>query len=193
MVLTRRYRAAVITIAVLGAAAGIGFLIAPDLWRGFVSVVRQVSGSALAVSANFAPASIAYFAGASPVAAQAVGAVHTVAVLLVVVVASRRCTSDASLLVTAVASQVVSPVMWDHYAVVLFLPIAWLLARRQWWALLIGIGLNAMLILVIPPVFYIASMDVVMLALLWVGRARPEGIPVAEQLSRPSSLEHAAG
>ena len=108
-------------------------------------------------------------------AAQALGAVHTVAVLLIVLVASRRCTSDASLLITAVASQVVSPVMWDHYAVVLFLPIAWLLARRQWWALVIGIGLNAMLILVIPPAFYIAAMDVVMLALLWVGRPTCSG------------------
>ena len=65
MVLTRRYRAAVITIAALGAVAAIGFLIAPDLWRGFVErVVRQVSGAALTVPANFAPASIASFAGA---------------------------------------------------------------------------------------------------------------------------------
>ncbi len=130
------------------------------------------------MSANFAPASIAYFAGASPAAAQAVGAVHTVAVLLVVVVASRRCTSDASLLVTAVASQVVSPVMWDPHAVVLFLPIAWLLARRQWWALLIGVGLNAMLILVIPPRLSTSPpWTWSCLALLWVGRDWLEGNP----------------
>ena len=42
--------------------------------------------------------------------------------------------------------------MWDHYALVLFLPIAWLLARRQWWALVIAMGLNATFVLLVSVV-----------------------------------------
>ena len=37
-------------------------------------------------------------------------------------------------MVTAVASQLVSPIIWAHYAVILLLPVALLLERRQWWA-----------------------------------------------------------
>jgi hypothetical protein len=33
-----------------------------------------------------------------------------------------------------VASQVLSPLLWDHYAMLLLLPVALLLQRRQWWA-----------------------------------------------------------
>ena len=32
------------------------------------------------------------------------------------------------------ASQLLSPVLWDHYAMLLLLPVAWLIDRGQWWA-----------------------------------------------------------
>ena len=45
-----------------------------------------------------------------------------------------RASAVASYLAFVVASQFLSPVLWDHYAVVLLLPIAWLLERRHLWA-----------------------------------------------------------
>ena len=39
-----------------------------------------------------------------------------------------------SYLVAVVASSSLSPILWDHYAMLLLLPVAWLLERRQWWA-----------------------------------------------------------
>ena len=40
---------------------------------------------------------------------------------------------------TAVASVLVSPIVWAHYAVILLLPVALLLDRRQWWAVALPI------------------------------------------------------
>ena len=39
--------------------------------------------------------------------------------------------------VGVVASQLLSPVLWSHYAMLLLLPVALLLERRQWWAIAI--------------------------------------------------------
>jgi uncharacterized membrane protein YdcZ (DUF606 family) len=39
--------------------------------------------------------------------------------------------------VGVVASQLLSPLLWDHYAMLLLLPVALLLQRRQWWAVAI--------------------------------------------------------
>ena len=37
-------------------------------------------------------------------------------------------------LATVVTSQLFSPILWDHYAMVLLVPVAWLLSQRVWWA-----------------------------------------------------------
>ena len=52
------------------------------------------------------------------------------------VLAAVRGSSAASYLVAVMASQLLSPVLWDHYAMLLLLPVAYLLERRQWWAVL---------------------------------------------------------
>jgi len=94
-----------------------------------------------------------------------------VILLAVVVAAARWLPGDASILVAATASQMVSPVMWDHYALVVFLPLAWLLARRQWWALIVGVGLNATFVLLVSPMLYAVAMDVVIAGVCVVARA----------------------
>ena len=53
-----------------------------------------------------------------------------------VVVAARWATAEASYLVAVIASQLLSPVLWDHYAMLLLLPVAYLLRRRA----LVGAG-----------------------------------------------------
>ena len=69
--------------------------------------------------------------------ATAIQIASDVAALVAVVVAARRATAEASYLVAVVASQLLSPVLWDHYAMLLLLPVAYLLAAGRWWALAI--------------------------------------------------------
>ena len=66
--------------------------------------------------------------------------VATVGALAAVVIASRTSSAEASYLVAVVASQLISPLLWDHYAMLLLLPVAWLLERRQWWAVAIPLA-----------------------------------------------------
>jgi hypothetical protein len=60
--------------------------------------------------------------------------------LAFVVVCARWSSREAGYLVAVVASQVVSPIMWTHYALILLLPVAWLLNRRHWWAAIVPVS-----------------------------------------------------
>ena len=51
-------------------------------------------------------------------------------------VAALRLPAAPSYLVAVIASQLLSPILWDHYAMLLLLPVAWLLDRGRWWAAL---------------------------------------------------------
>jgi hypothetical protein len=61
-----------------------------------------------------------------------------------------------------VASQVVSPIIWAHYALILLLPVAWLLEHRQWWAAAIPLCLAWVLLPFMPldiyPLVFYASL-----------------------------------
>jgi hypothetical protein len=60
-------------------------------------------------------------------------AIQLATVVLAVVaalVAIRVADDEASYLVAVVATQLVSPLLWEHYAVLLLLPVAWLLESR---------------------------------------------------------------
>ena len=86
-------------------------------------------------------------------------------VLALVVVCGLRASTEAGFLVAVVASQVVSPIIWTHYALILLLPVAWLLQRRQWWAALIPLSqawvlLPLMPIEIYPVGFYLALVAV---------------------------------
>ena len=48
--------------------------------------------------------------------------------------------AHASLLVAVVASQMVWPVVWDHYAMLLLLPVAYLLSIGWRWAAIIPLA-----------------------------------------------------
>ena len=62
---------------------------------------------------------------------------NLVLVAAVMVFVTLRGSAVASYLAVVIASQFLSPVLWDHYALVLLLPVAWLLARGRWWAAVI--------------------------------------------------------
>ena len=170
MALTGRWRALVYTAAIAGVVAGLLFLLDPGLWTTFLTTVRTLQANALDVPANFAPASQALRMGVSPDVAPVIGVLHTGAVLVVVVLAARQAVPDAALLVASTASQIVAPVMWDHYSVVVFLPMAWMLARGYRPALIIGVVFNAMLIAVVPAIAYVVLIDATLLAMWFLGR-----------------------
>ena len=174
MALTGRWRAAAYSLAAMGAVVLVWFVLSPTTWLDFLSTVRTLQANALEVGANFAPASVALRLGVPREIAQVVGVAHTVAVLILVVLAARQSTAGASLLVAAVASQIVAPVMWDHYAAVVFMPIAWLLARGHRLALMPAVLLNAMFVLLVPPIGYVLILDTVMVAVWLLGRSEAQ-------------------
>ena len=53
-----------------------------------------------------------------------------------------------------VATQLVSPLLWDHYAVILLLPVAWLLGHGARWAVAIPLATSLLLLWVVPAAIY---------------------------------------
>ncbi len=89
--------------------------------------------------------------------------------------AARRAASEASYLVAVVASQLLSPILWDHYAMLLLLPVAYLLSAGRWWALIIPLVTTWPLVSLTPALAYPVVFWVTLLAVLAVGvRARSQ-------------------
>ncbi len=165
--LTGRWRAVGIGVAVgLGSCAVATLVVGLDAWFDYVTLLRQVSDP-ITTPHNFTPGAIAYQLGAPHVVGVAVQLASSALVVAALLVAVRWATAEASFLVAVVASQLLSPVLWDHYAMILLLPVAWLLERRQWWAvavpLAVAIGVPA------PPAVYPALFWIVLAALVAIG------------------------
>jgi alpha-1,2-mannosyltransferase len=178
MMLVGRWRAAGLTALGLAAIGIASLLLQSSAWLDFLTVERVISGAALEAPANLTPGSFAFSHGVPAGVASLVNLIHAAGVLVVVVVAARRATIEASFIVAAVASQVVAPVLWDHYAVVLFLPVAYLLARRQWWILLPAVAVNATLVAVFPAVLYVVILDVALVGVAITGWRERRSAPV---------------
>ena len=142
-------------------------------WSDFVTLIRQV-GDPITTAHNFTPGAIAYQLGVPAATASIIQLASTVVVLGAVVASARWATAEASYLVAVVASQLLSPVLWDHYAMVLLLPVAYLLAAGRWWALLIPLVTATPLVGVTPAIAYPLCFFVTLGATFGVGiRARP--------------------
>src|SRR4029079_4445175 len=152
--LTRRYRAVVIGAMALLVLAGLSVLLAGfGAWPDFLSLLRTVSDP-ITTPHNFTPVPFAYHLGASASFASAIQLVSTVGAVVVWLAAIRWSTDEASFLATVVVSQLVSPVLWDHYAMLLLLPVAYLLSAGRWWALAIPLVTAWPLVGVTPPIAY---------------------------------------
>jgi hypothetical protein len=103
---------------------------------------------------------------------------NVAAVILVTFVAVLRGTPVASFMAVVVASQFVSPVLWDHYALLLLLPVAWLLDRGRLWAVLVPLATATFLVGITPGIAYPIVFWVVLLAVTW------EGISLSRRASR---------
>jgi alpha-1,2-mannosyltransferase len=172
-VLTRRWRAAVIGFVALLILAVVATLIAGFAsWGDFLTLMRQVVDP-IRTERNMTPGAVLFRLGVDPDIAGALQVVSTIIVLIVVVVAAFRATAEASYLVAVTASQLMSPVLWDHYAMLLLLPVAYLLAAGHRWAVLIPLATSTLLINVTPPIVYPICFFTTLFATLVVGW-RPE-------------------
>ncbi len=168
--LTRRWTAVVIggaTLTLLAllsvALAGVG------AWTDFLTLLRTVSDP-ITTAHNFTPGAVAYQLGVPAAAAGVIQLVSTAAAVVVVLLAIRVASTEASYLVVVVASQLVSPILWDHYAMLLLLPVAYLLSAGRWWALAIPLVMAWPLIDVTPPIVYPVAFWLVLVATTLVGR-----------------------
>jgi len=176
-VLTGRRPAATVAGALLIAVAvGVSVLVGPSAWVEWATLLRQITAPVTAAH-SFTPGAIAYQFGVPAGTASMIQIASTVGVIAVFLAAIRWSTAEASYLVAIVASQLVSPILWDHYAMLLLLPVAYLLSAGRWWAVAIPLATAWPLIGITPPVVYPVVFWVTMVATFVVGRtARDEGM-----------------
>lgn len=165
-----RWRDVAAGAAVLAALAALATLLAgAQAWADFITLVGRVSDP-ITTPHNFTAGAVAYQAGLPRDAAAALQLVSMAAAAAALVGASLRLAPVPGYLVTLVASQLLSPILWDHYALLLLLPVAWLLGRRQWWAALIPLATCVALVGQIPPAVYPAAFWLTLLAVVAAGR-----------------------
>jgi len=134
MMFTRRWRALLVGLVACGAAALIATLVTGTAtWTDCVALLGRVS-QPVTTPRNMTPGAIAWRAGASLEVATALQWVAAAATLAITLFAWLRRDPETGFIVGVVASQILSPLLWDHYAMLLLLPVALLLERRQWWA-----------------------------------------------------------
>ena len=171
---TRRFRAVAVGLGVLVAVALLATLVAgPGAWPDWLGLISRVGGNALTAPQVLSIGAIAYRAGVPLAVASAIQWGSAALAGAVALVAWVRYPASVAIVVTAVASVLVSPIVWAHYAVILLLPVALLLERRQWWA-------------VVLPIVTWLPWDVLYPLVFAIGLLAP--LAVGEQMRRSSSV-----
>lgn len=166
---TGRRRAALIALGVVATLAVVGTLVAgPQSWLDEASLLGRVSRP-IDTPASYGLGRLAFEAGLGADTALLVHWANLALVVAVTTLAVWRGSAVASFLAVAVASQFVSPVLWDHYALVLLLSVAWLLERGRWWAAAIPLVTSTPVVGLNPPISYPAAFWVTLLAVTWEG------------------------
>jgi hypothetical protein len=165
---TRRWWAVAAGAAVLLVlAAAVTILTGFAAWGDFLSLIGRVNDP-ITTPHNFTPGAVAYQLGLTHDAAVAVQWGSTALVLVAIAWAALRRPAVPSYLAVVVASQLLSPVLWDHYAMLLLLPVAWLLDRGHRWAVLIPLATSLPLVQATPAAAYPLAFAVTLVALLVV-------------------------
>jgi len=137
---TGRRRAVAIGVAALIVAAlATTALTGLGAWSDYVRILSRVSAP-VTTPHNYTIGALAYGAGVGLEAATVLQWLFVGLAAVVVLGAWWKGDPEAGYLATVVGSQVVSPLLWEHYAMLLLLPMAYLLQRRQWWAALIPLA-----------------------------------------------------
>jgi alpha-1,2-mannosyltransferase len=153
MIVTRRWRALVVgaaAIAVVAAATTV--LVGVSAWSDYMGLLGRIN-KPITTPQNLSFGAVAYAAGVSADAAAAIQWASVAGTLAVTVFAWFRRDAVTGFLVGVVASQLLSPVLWSHYALLLLLPVALLLERRHWWAAAIPLLTWAPTPVIYPLVF----------------------------------------
>jgi Glycosyltransferase family 87 len=168
--LTRRWAAVIVGVAILLLAAVLATAVAGglDVWTSFVTILGNVSDP-ITTPHNFTPGAIAYQLGLPVGPAAILQVASTIGAAAIVVVTALRATAAASYLVAVVASQLLSPVLWDHYAMLLLLPVAWLLDRGHWWAAIVPLVSSILTIGLTPPIVYPVLFWITLVAVATLG------------------------
>jgi hypothetical protein len=167
--LTRRWGMVVIGVlglVLLSVAATV--LAGVAAWSDFLTLIRRVADP-IATDRNLTPGAVAWQLGVDAGTAGVIQLASTVVVVVVVVLAAWRATAEAAFLVAVVASQLLSPILWDHYAMLLLLPVAWLCAAGHWWAVLVPLSTATILTGITPPIVYPLGFFVILFGTLVVG------------------------
>jgi len=131
---TRRWRAVGVGFVVCALAAIIATVATGvAAWSDYLALLGRVTNP-VTTPRNVTPGAVAYGLGASLELSTAVQLGSMAATIGITAWAWLRASASTSLVVTVVASQLLSPLLWDHYAVLLLVPVAFLLERRRWWA-----------------------------------------------------------
>lgn len=169
--LTGRRRAVVAALVIFAVLAVAATIVAgPSSWIDQATLLARVS-KPIDTPHNYTPGRLAFEAGASQAVAWGVQIANWVLVAVVVLYAIWRATAVASYLSVVIASQLISPILWDHYALMLLLPVAYLLSRGHWWAVLIPLATSVPLVGITPPVVYPVAFWVTLIAVVWIGRS----------------------
>lgn len=189
--LTRRWLALTVGLATLAAAALIATVVTgAGTWADYLALLRRVSG-AVTTPHNFSPGAIAYQAGIPADAATVLQWGSTVAALAVAVWAALRARDDVGYLTAVTASQLLSPLLWDHYAMLLLLPAAWLLEQRRPWGAAIPLA-TSVVALWLPAAIYPVVFWAALLGPIAVDRIERRRDPVGWAAGRPSAGSTAA-
>ena len=150
-----RWRAMAIAIVaiVLASALAVWFF-GPEVWSDYVMLLGRVSAP-VTTPHNFTPGALAFQGGVPENVATLIQLLSMISVVALVFVAFAKASSEVSYVTTVVASQLLSPVLWDHYAIILLIPVAWLLQRGYWWAVAIPLLTSIPSILVAPTAVYL--------------------------------------
>jgi hypothetical protein len=185
--ITRRWGAVAIGAVILVVAAAVATLITGGLtvWSDYVAVLRNVSDP-ISTPHNFTPGAVAYQLGLPTGPAATIQLLSSIVAVGLLVFTAVRGSSAASYLVAVTASQLLSPVLWDHYAMLLLLPVAYLLDRRQWWAVLVPLATAVFLIGVTPAPAYPIAFWVTLVALVVVGLRDGPPAPEPEPSAAPA-------
>jgi alpha-1,2-mannosyltransferase len=138
--------AALVTIVTLPI---VGF----EAWGDYVQTIGRVSAP-VTTPHTMTVGAIAYQAGATETLATGVQVIAIVVTVAIWIFASRWRAADVGYVTTIVASQLLSPLLWDHYAILLLLPVAWLIHRGHHWAVAIPLTTSIPLLFVAPVVVY---------------------------------------
>jgi alpha-1,2-mannosyltransferase len=167
--LTGRWRAVAWGVAVVAGLAVLAVLVAGLTgWLDFAVLMGQLTDP-ITAERNVAPAAVLYRMGAPLETAQALQVVNAIAVLLLVVATASRANAQASFLVAVVASQMVWPVVWEHYAMLLLLPVAYLLSIGWRCAAIIPLATATVLIALTPAIVYPLAFYATLLATMAAG------------------------